>query len=349
MILDAQKLESVDPTSKLQNKLTNTGIGKPGGGGKGQKLKNVETVQVKNLATHELSVEQQLYYKEITEACVGSDEARRAEALQSLSADPGLHEMLARMCTFIAEGVRVNVVQNNLALLIYLMRMVKALLDNPSLYLEKYLHELIPSVATCIVSKQLCIRPELDNHWALRDFASRLMGQICKNFNTSTNNVQTRITRMFSQAFKNNQAPLASLYGAICGLCELGPEVIKAIIIPKLKTISERLDGSNDKNAANHIKTMIIKSVAPVVKTVRSAPDFVEDYKQEYGSIAMILCAHVVKIRSSNQLSVISNTTNANLNQYQNHQGPLASTKTINQNGMFFILLFIFNINFRQT
>lgn len=57
------------------------------------------------------------------------------------------------------------------------------------------LHELIPSVSTCIVSKQLCMRPEMDNHWALRDFASRLMAQICKNFNTSTNNVQTRVTR----------------------------------------------------------------------------------------------------------------------------------------------------------
>lgn len=37
--------------------------------------------------------------------------------------------------------VRVNVVQNNLALLIYLMRMVKALMDNPTLYLEKYVSE----------------------------------------------------------------------------------------------------------------------------------------------------------------------------------------------------------------
>lgn len=35
-------------------------------------------MQIKQLATHELSVEQQLYYKEITEACVGSDEGRRA-------------------------------------------------------------------------------------------------------------------------------------------------------------------------------------------------------------------------------------------------------------------------------
>jgi len=176
---DQQKLESIDPVTKLNKSTKEKGEadGKPTTG-KMHKLRNVETVHVKQLATHELSVEQQLYYKEITEACVGSDEARRAEALQSLASDPGLHEMLPRMCTFIAEGVKVNVVQNNLALLIYLMRMVKALLDNQSLYLEKYLHELIPSVATCIVSKQLCMRPELDNHWALRDFASRLMDQI---------------------------------------------------------------------------------------------------------------------------------------------------------------------------
>lgn len=40
-------------------------------------MKSIETVKVKQLATHELSAEQQLYYKEITEACVGSDEPKR--------------------------------------------------------------------------------------------------------------------------------------------------------------------------------------------------------------------------------------------------------------------------------
>ena len=100
------------------------------------------------------------------------------EALQSIATDPGLYQMLPRFSTFISEGVsifsnlfftalkwnaarkkipkcnsaestdinlsskvRVNVVQNNLALLIYLMRMVKALMDNPTLYLEKYVSE----------------------------------------------------------------------------------------------------------------------------------------------------------------------------------------------------------------
>ncbi|CAL1678732.1 unnamed protein product [Lasius platythorax] len=336
---DAQKLESVDPTTKLSSKNQNIGIGKPGGGGKSQKLRNVETIHVKQLATHELSVEQQLYYKEITEACVGSDEARRAEALQSLSADPGLHEMLARMCTFIAEGVRVNVVQNHLALLIYLMRMVKALLDNPSLYLEKYLHELIPSVATCIVSRQLCMRPEVDNHWALRDFASRLMAQICKNFNTSTNNVQTRVTRMFSQALaKNNQTPLASLYGAIEGLCELGPEVIKALVIPKIKSISDRIESSCiegqglssvDKNGAGHIKTLLVKSVAPVLKTIRSPPDYVDGYKQDYGYIGPALCAAVAKARTQPiALATTTTTTTTALttNQQQVHSNCTGKT-----------------------
>lgn len=82
------------------------------------------------------------------------------------------------------------------------------------------------------------MRPELDNHWALRDFASRLMAQICKNFNTSTNNIQTRVTRMFSNALnQGDKLPLSSLYGALEGLSELGHEVIKAFILPRVKSI----------------------------------------------------------------------------------------------------------------
>lgn len=137
---DAQIQDSVNPVKKLEKTDLKDTSGKPAI--KAHKLKTFETVHIKQLAQHELSVEQQYYYKEITEACVGADEGRRAEALQSLSCDPGIHEMLPRMCTFIAEGVKVNVVQNNLAILIYLMRMVRALLDNPALYLEKYVRHL---------------------------------------------------------------------------------------------------------------------------------------------------------------------------------------------------------------
>ncbi|XP_022231171.2 transcription initiation factor TFIID subunit 6 isoform X2 [Drosophila obscura] len=314
---DSQFVDSVNPVIKLDQGLNKDAAGKPTTG-KIHKLKNVETIHVKQLATHELSVEQQLYYKEITEACVGSDEPRRGEALQSLGSDPGLHEMLPRMCTFIAEGVKVNVVQNNLALLIYLMRMVRALLDNPSLFLEKYLHELIPSVMTCIVSKQLCMRPELDNHWALRDFASRLMAQICKTFNTLTNNLQTRVTRIFSKALQNDKTHLSSLYGSIAGLSELGGEVIKVFIIPRLAFISERIEphllgtsiSNTDKTAAGHIRAMLQKCCPPILKQMRAHPDIADEYKSDFGFLGPSLCQAVVKARNA-PASIVTISSNA--------------------------------------
>ena len=47
-------------------------------------------------------------------------------------------------------------------------------------FLIQQLHELIPAVMTCIVSKQLSTNPETDNHWALRDFGSRVVAQVCR-------------------------------------------------------------------------------------------------------------------------------------------------------------------------
>lgn len=283
-----QRLESIDPIAASA-----TGAGNPASISSRDKIskkKRLESFKIKQYATHELSVEQQLYYKEITEACVGSDESRRAEALQSLSFDSGLHQMLPRLCTFISEGVKVNVVQNNLALLIYLMRMVKAILDNASLYLEKYLHEITPTIVTCIVSKQLCMRPEVDNHWALRDFAARLLAQTCKTYNTSTNNVQIRLTRVLTKAIDSG-VPLSSTYGALSALCELGADVQRTLVLRRLKSIGDRISsqegssgGTGERHAAiEHIKQLLTRVLPGLLKTIKQT-DNLEEYKQEFGT-----------------------------------------------------------------
>jgi len=263
------------------------------------------STRMKSRFTHELSVEQQLYYKEITEAAVGSSEARRAEALQSLATDPGLAQMLPRFSTFISEGVRVNVVQNNLALLIYLMRMVKALMDNPTLNLEKYLHEMIPAVMTCIVSKQLCTRPDVDNHWALRDYAARLMAQICKSFSTSTNLIQSRITGTFCKCMHDEKSSLSARYGSVAGLAELGPDVIQSLALPRLHVEGERIKNvlenpllsSIDRTAAEHLRGLLVKHCGPVIKGLTQPPDIPEQYSNEYGSLGPLVCQHVIKLR----------------------------------------------------
>lgn len=186
------------------------------------------------------------------------------------------------------------------------------------------------------------MRPELDNHWALRDFASRLMAQICKNFNTSTNNIQTRVTRMFSNAIsQGDKLALSSLYGALEGLSELGAEVIKTFILHRTRSIGspnkcvnliiflfynfcigarieQHLEGSLisnlDKIAAGHIKSLLVKVLAPVIKNLRNPPDHLEEYKAEYGYLGPALHNAVMKARfqpvttTTNSSNVMNNT-----------------------------------------
>ncbi|XP_052784111.1 transcription initiation factor TFIID subunit 6-like [Mya arenaria] len=312
---DQQKKEILDTSVKTMIDKSHKPAGRPGGdiGKAKHKPKGVsDLVKMKALSVHELSVEQQLFYKEITEACVGSDEIKRSEALQSLATDPGLHQMLPHFTSFVAEGVKVNIVQNNLALLIYLMRLMKALMENQTIYLEKYLHEFLPGVMSCIVSKQLCMRPDVDNHWALRDFAARLNALICKNFHNNVNNIQARVTKTFSKAVRSEKAALATIYGALSGLGELGPEVVHSFVVPNIRMIGDRvrqaIDGQQltnnaDRIAAENIKKLAAKYISPVLKTHRLLTDTIEDYTAEYGYLGPLLHAAVGKERSSSTSS----------------------------------------------
>lgn len=94
----------------------------------------------------------------------------------------------------------------------------------------------------------------------------------------------------------NDKTPLSSLYGSLAGLSELGSEVIKVFIIPRIKFVSERIEphlhgimvSNTDKIAAGHIRTIIQKSCAPVIKTIRNPPDVVDDYKYEFPNKILI-------------------------------------------------------------
>lgn len=70
-------------------------------------------------------MEQQLYYKEITEACVGSDEARKkwAEAPVPWPVTPASIRCCPDSALY-SRGSESQCGQHNLAIFIYLMRMV---------------------------------------------------------------------------------------------------------------------------------------------------------------------------------------------------------------------------------
>lgn len=117
--------------------------------------------------------------------------------------------------------------------------------------------------------------------------------------------VQTRITKMLSAALQADTAPLATHYGAVVGIGELGHEVVKVFILPVLRAEADRLEtvlegplGNNtDRIAADHVKLAVLKLIPPVLKTTHLATDTLDDYRALYGYLGPALYSAVVKLR----------------------------------------------------
>ncbi|XP_073260627.1 transcription initiation factor TFIID subunit 6 isoform X3 [Populus alba] len=165
-------------------------------------------VDIKLPVKHVLSRELQLYFDKITDLTVRrSDSTLFKEALVSLSTDSGLHPLIPYFTYFIADE----------------------------------LHQLMPSVVTCLVARKLGNR-FADNHWELRDFTANLVASICKRFGHVYNSLQTRLTKTLLNALLDPKRSLTQHYGAIQGLAALGPNVVRLLLLPNLKPYLQLLE-----------------------------------------------------------------------------------------------------------
>ncbi|XP_010542550.1 PREDICTED: transcription initiation factor TFIID subunit 6b [Tarenaya hassleriana] len=182
---------------------------------------------------HVLSRELQLYFEKITEWTLtrsGSNLFR--QAVSSLGTDSGLHPLVPYFTCFIAEEITRNM--DNGPVLLALMRVARSLLQNPHVHIEPYLHQLMPSIITCLIAKHLGSRLS-DNHWDLRNFTANTLALICKRFGHVYHDLQPRVIRTLLHAFLDPTKSLPQHYGAIQGLAGLGPNVVGLVILPNLE------------------------------------------------------------------------------------------------------------------
>ncbi|TRZ06591.1 hypothetical protein HGM15179_020517 [Zosterops borbonicus] len=137
-----------------------------------------------------------------------------------------------------------------------------------------------------------------------------IWGQVCKNFSTTTNNIQSLITKTFTKvgfgSWVDDKTPWTTRYGSIAGLAELGHDVIKTLILPRLPAEGERvrniLEGpvvsTIDRIGADHVQSLLLKHCAPVLAKARPPPDSPECYRGDFGYLGGLLCSHVVKARA---------------------------------------------------
>ncbi|KAL8208955.1 hypothetical protein R6Q57_008367 [Mikania cordata] len=190
------------------------------------------SIDVKTPVKHVLSIELQLYFEKITDLTVGrSNSVIFNKALLSLATDAGLHPLVPYFIYFVAEEVTRNL--NNFQLLFALMRLVRSLLQNPFLQIEPYLHQLMPSVMTCLVAKSLGNKLT-DNHWELRNFTANLVALICRRFGYGYHNLQLRVTRTLLHSYLDPTKAFPQHYGAIKGITALGSSVVRLLLLPNL-------------------------------------------------------------------------------------------------------------------
>ncbi|KAF2841189.1 DUF1546-domain-containing protein [Patellaria atrata CBS 101060] len=205
----------------------------------------------KPLVKHVLSKELQLYFDRIVAAMADehNDEYRLA-ALASLRTDPGLHQLIPYFVHFVNEKVTHGL--KDLFTLNQALHLASALLENPALFMDPYIANLIPAILTCLVGKRLGppnqpSQAEINGngngahavipaHFELRNHAASLLTHILKKYSGTSVNLRPRLARTYLKLFLDPLKPLGVYYGAIIGLTALsGPDGVRQLVLPNLK------------------------------------------------------------------------------------------------------------------
>lgn len=191
------------------------------------------------ITTHSLSLDQQVFFKKCVETVMGSCSEKRREVLHLLSSDPGLQSLVPRFALIIFEGVRCNISEQNLPILRNILRLVKTLIENPQVNIDKCLNDIIPALCSCVVCREFSADPEDKRHFRLREFAGMILSSICKR--THLADVRARVTTFLCRVFTDSRANLGSLYGALYALGELGCETVAVVVFPRLELLRRRI------------------------------------------------------------------------------------------------------------
>lgn len=257
------------------------------GNGRQKSKKGDKDVEVKPLVKHVLLKELKLYFDKIVEVLISTDpekETFKDAALNSLRTDPGLHQLVPYFIQFVAEQVTNQL--RNIELLITLLEVISALCDNKTIFLDPYVHALMPCILTLLLAKRIGpVVPEnadddavidiIKGQFAVREFASLLLQHIIDSFGSSYTTLKPRVTRTLLRALLDSSKPLGTHYGALLGIEKLGSEVIKLVLVGNVKMWSKQVVEDSSKRS---VETNILKQkVLDVLEKLKIEDKFTEN------------------------------------------------------------------------
>ncbi|KAG7866714.1 hypothetical protein KL918_003611 [Ogataea parapolymorpha] len=227
-------------------------------------------LDVKPLVKHMLSKELQLYFDKSVAALLDeTNESLRAAALESLEADPGLHQLVPYFIQFVAETITHNL--KNPTILTTMLMVIYSLLSNKSIFLDPYIHAIMPCILTLLLAKKIGARSESEDdreQFRIRELAASLLQRIMREYGSSYTTLKPRITRTLLRAFLSSatKSSIGTQFGAMKGMKSLGKEVIRIIMVGNLKSWSTSILEGLDENSTSY--KILIENVMGCLSTM---------------------------------------------------------------------------------
>lgn len=221
-------------------------------------LSGNDNVVYKPSVKHILSKELILFFDKIKSAILDEDDddevlLLRKTALESVRADPGLHQLVPYFITFIAEKVTHGL--NSLFILQQMMELASALTSNPTLFLDPYITYLMPAVLTCLIGRHLGTSPAttsdvhfLQQQYTLRRFSATLLASLAEKYTSSCRELRARTVRTCLECWLTPTRSLPEHYGAMLGIVACGGrEAVRITVLPNVKLYETVLQQAEER------------------------------------------------------------------------------------------------------
>ncbi|PMD21758.1 DUF1546-domain-containing protein [Hyaloscypha hepaticicola] len=197
----------------------------------------------------------------------------RKSAFESVRSDPGLQQLVPYFIQFVAE--KVTHCLDNLFVLHQMMELTQALMENPTLFVDPYVANIVPPIITCLLGRKLGREgvDSLKEQYQLRDFAASLIGHIVTKYRKSNQELQPRITRTCLKYFLDPGRNLGEHYGAIHGIrTSGGPPAVLTLVLPNLKAYEAILvKAQNERGPNDEPLRMLIAGILHAISDITDA------------------------------------------------------------------------------
>lgn len=265
-----------------------------------------EPMPEKRMSTQTFSMEHQVLYSEITKILTSGSSLQRQKVLETIETDTGIQFLAGRFVILIAEGTRLHIGTRNIRGLANLLKLTWSLMKNPNIRLEKYLYVLVPSLISCVVSKNMVpildvsrvglkakpttvtplgatppeltaddrerIIRDLEFEFKLREASGKLLAELSSQYQNL--NLNVRIIQTLRGVLSGNQDP-AAIYGVLCTLFAFGNLTINSVVLPKMHDIYCSLQAS--RSEIPQVKPTMTKLRKIVVETEASRMEIVQN------------------------------------------------------------------------